>query len=326
MHSLSFESMTQTMRSFQASRVLLTAVELDIFTTIGTGATGEEVASRAGTDARATGTLLNALVSLGALTKNGAVFHNTAVAARHLAAGSPEDARPALMHTVHMWSSWNALTDCVRTGTAAGAAGAGRGDEGWTKAFIAAMHRNAQTTAQQVVRVVGADGVGRLLDIGGGSGAYSIAFARTNPNLVADILDLKAVLPIAQEHIAAAGLADRIHTRAGDLRKDEFGAGYDLVLLSAICHMLGPGENQDLLQRCAGALKPGGRIVIREFILDPDKTGPAISTLFAINMLVATESGSTYTLGEYSEWLEEAGFRDVQRPDPAGDLIVATRA
>jgi predicted O-methyltransferase YrrM len=176
-----------------------------------------------------------------------------------------------------------------------------------------------------LVRAVGVKGVGRLLDVGGGSGAYSIAFAQASPKLRAEVFDLEFVLPIARGHIEEAGLADRITTRAGNLRTDEFGADFDLVLLSSICHMLDPAENRDLLRRSFRALAPGGRIVIHDFIVAPDRTAPKQAALFAVNMLVATRAGSTYTEAEYESWLAEAGFRGFRRLDPAGDFMVASR-
>jgi SAM-dependent methyltransferase len=313
------------MRAFQESRVLLTAVELDIFTAVGTGATARQVGARLHTDARATETLLNALVAMGALVKNDHLFQNTPETTRYLVAGSPEYARPSLMHTVHLWRAWNTLTDAVRKGTAVIQPGIEENDPLWTEAFIAAMHRGASNAAAALVRLVGARGVRRMLDIGGGSGAYSIAFAQANENLYADVLDLKSVVPIAQKHIDEAGLTRRIATRVGDLRTDDFGEGYDLILLSAICHMLGPEENQDLFRRCYRALAPGGRIVIRDFILEADKTAPRGAALFALNMLVGTEKGSTYSEGEYRAWLSAAGFAQVARIEPSGDVIVGSR-
>jgi hypothetical protein len=109
------------------------------------------------------------------------------------------------------------------------------------------------------------------------------------------------------------------------LTVDEFGKGYDLILLSAICHMFDPEQNQDLFGHCYRALERGGRIVIRDFILEPDKTAPKWVALFAINMLVGTKSGSTYTEAEYKAWLTGARFQSITRIEPAGDLIVATR-
>jgi len=318
---LSFADFNQILRGFQESRLLLTAIELDVFTAVGTGATALQAARRMKTDARATGMLLNALVAMGALEKSDGVYLNTAETRRYLVAGSPDNARPALMHTVNMWRAWNTLTESVRAGAAVLPPGVDRQEEEWTEAFIAAMHRNAESAAEQLVRAVGAAGVRRLLDIGGGSGAYAIAFARANPELRAEVLDLPRVVRIAQRHIDAARLTDRVTTRIGDLRTEEFGRGYDLILLSAICHMLGPEENQDLLRRCHRALATGGRLVIRDFILEPGKTAPKPAALFALNMLVATRSGSTYTEGEYRAWLAAAGFRAVERA--GADLLVA---
>jgi SAM-dependent methyltransferase len=193
-------------------------------------------------------------------------------------------------------------------------------DEEWTVPFIAAMHRGAMQRAPVLVQAVGTEGVRRLLDVGGGSGAYSIAFAQASATLRAEILDLPPVLPIADGHVREAGLADRVSTRAGDLRTDDLGSGYDLVLLSSICHMLGPEENRDLLARVARALAPRGRVVISDFVLDEAGAGPRQAVLFSLNMLVGTPSGRSYRASEYAAWLGSAGLVDVARvrlPGPA---------
>jgi cyclopropane fatty-acyl-phospholipid synthase-like methyltransferase len=166
-----------------------------------------------------------------------------------------------------------------------------------------------------------------MLDVGGGSGAYSIAFAKANPVLTADILDLASVAPIAQRHIQEEGVTDRVSTRVGDLRSDPLGSGYDLILVSAICHMLSEEENRDLFERCHAALVAGGRIAVQDFILEPDKTAPAWGALFALNMLVGTRGGSSYSEAEYTDWLNGAGFREIRHvalPGPAS-LMVAGR-
>ena len=198
--------------------------------------------------------LLNALASLDLVRKEGAVFHNTPVAARFLAAGSPDSAR-------HGDAAYGAAVapvvrpDGVR---ANGHGGAGRRTRrGKHRAFIAAMHNNARQRAAQLARAVRAAGASRMLDVGGGSGAYAIAFAQANPQLRAEVFDQPAVLAIAERHIREAGLEERISTRVGDLRTDEFGGGYDLVLISAICHMLAEEENRNLLARVYRALAPG---------------------------------------------------------------------
>jgi 2-polyprenyl-3-methyl-5-hydroxy-6-metoxy-1,4-benzoquinol methylase len=322
------DDLNRTLRGFQESRVVLSAVELDLFTAVGSGATVEAVAAKIGSDARATEMLLNVLVAMGWLTKQGGVFGNSPSSARHFVAGSADDSRAATLHMAHLWRTWSTLTECVRAGTSVLHQEMTERGEDWTYAFIAAMHRNARARAPLVVGTVGTEGVSRMLDVGGGSGAYSIAFASANEKLEVDLLDLGEVLPITQGHISRAGLAGRVRTRPGDLRVDKLGEGYDLVLVSAICHMLGVDENRDLLQRCFEALAPKGRLVIQDFILEPDRTAPKWAALFALNMLVGTQAGSTYTEAEYAGWLKDAGFekvRHVRLPGPSG-LIIGTRA
>lgn len=324
MQPLAFPELQAKMRGFQESRILLTAVELDLFTAVGKGATAAEVARTAGAHPRATEVLLHALAAMGALGKKHGRFFNTPATQRYLVAGSPEYARPALMHTVNLFDSWATLTACVRAGTAVRQPGVAAQDTQWTESFIEAMHWRAQNDAAELARIARAQDVRRMLDVGGGSGVYSIAFAKANPELHAEVLDLEPVTRIAQRHIRAEGLEKRVTTKTGDLTRDEFGSGWDLILLSAICHMLDAGQNRDLLRRCYRALAPGGRVLIRDFILEPDRISPPHAALFAVNMLVGTKGGSTYTEEEYASWLREAGFSEARRG--AADLITGVKA
>jgi (2Fe-2S) ferredoxin/ubiquinone/menaquinone biosynthesis C-methylase UbiE len=321
------DDLNQMLRAYQESRTMLTALELDIFTAVGQGATAATVAAKTSCDPRATEMLLNALAAMGMLTKRDGVFRNTQTTERYFAEGSRDNARPGLLHLANIWHRWSTLTDCVRAGTAVSHREMGERGEDWTSSFIAAMHRIAAERAPLVVAAVGTEGVERLLDVGGGSAAYSLAFAQASKKLHSTVLDLPTVLPIARGHIQAAGLAARVHTRAGDLRRDDLGTNFNLILISAICHMLSPAENQDLLRRGFRALAPGGRLVIQDFILEPDKTTPRQAALFALNMLVGTEAGSTYSYEEYAAWIRGAGFEDVRHirlPGPSS-LMMARR-
>ena len=306
----------QALRGFQESRALLTALELDVLPACAGGAGAEEVAAAVGADPRATGMLLNALAALGVLAKEDGRFRCTEAGA---ALGRQ---REGLMHMAHLWQTWSGLTACVRPGHSERSGPSGPQVEH----FIAAMHARARMIAGDAVRLVGHQGVRRLLDVGGGPATFAIAFALAEPGLRAEVLDLGPVLPIAAGHIRAAGLEGRVTVRAGDLRKGSLGEGYDLVLVSAICHMLDEDGNHDLLARCAQALAPGGRVAVREFILDPDRAGPPTAALFALNMLVGTAAGNTYTEAEYRSWMEQAGLQAIIRPEPAGDWIIGTRA
>ncbi|MCC7175906.1 MAG: methyltransferase domain-containing protein [Bryobacterales bacterium] len=321
------ELMAQT-RAFMESRALLTAIELDVFSAVGEGANASRVATRIGADPRATGMLLNALCAIGALSKKGETFRNTPVTRRCLTGRPPRNERAAFLHTVNLWPRWSTLTEAVRKGTSVWRTHQPASQPAGTEAFIAAMHRNAATRAPRLVRAVGVRGAERMLDVGGGSGAYAIAFAKAAPGLKAEVLDRPEVLPIARRHIRQARMSGRVTVRAGDLRSDALGSGYDLVLVSAICHMLSPSENADLFRRVHAALAPGGRLVLHEFILRPDKTAPRAAVLFSLNMLVGTAGGANYSQPEYTAWLKAAGFTAIRRlptPEPAG-VIVAARA
>jgi SAM-dependent methyltransferase len=312
-------SLMQAARAFQESRVLLTALELDVFSALREGASATELSRKLGTHPRATEMLLNALVALGALLKCDGIFCCTEEAK----ALGP--ARMGLLHMVHLWNTWSTLTECVKSGTAVATRGPESFPEEHTRAFIAAMHARARDNAEQTVQLSGIRDAGRMLDVGGGSGAYSIAFAKTCPALHAEILDLGAVVPLAEEYIREAGLQDRVRVRPGDMRTTDFGRGYDLVLLSAVCHMWGEDDNRALIKRSAQALVPGGHLVIREFILNEDRTAPPFAAMFAVNMLVGTEHGNSYSESEYRAWMTEAGLGAIVRPDPQGDVLAATK-
>ena len=318
------DDLNDMIRGFMPSRAILTALELDVFTAVGKGGSAQQIAAKIQAAVRAIEMLLNVLVSLKLLEKHDGVYTNTPVAARFLAEGSPDSARAAQLHTANLWRRWSKLTDAVRTGTAVESGH----DNGWVNSFIAAMDHGARGRARAVAQAVELNGERRMLDLGGGSGAYSIAFVKAATALHSEIVDMPEVLSITQEHIRQAGLGDRISTRAGDMLSVPLEpAGYDLVLLSAICHMFSPEENRQLLDRAYAALAPHGRLVISDFILDADKTSPRFGTLFALNMLVGTRAGASYSEPEYEQWLKAAGFaasKRVRIPGPV-NLMIATK-
>lgn len=314
--------------AFMRSRALLTACELDLFTVLGTGErTSAEVARVLGTDPRATDRLMNVLCALALLRKRAGRFRNAPMAARFLAAGSP-DSLGGLMHWVHLWESWSTLTPAVRKGGSVLARPVDERGEGWLRAFIGAMHWRACRHAPGVVASLDLAGVSRVLDVGGGSGAYAMEFVRAQPGVVATVFDLPKVLPLTAEYVRHAGLEDGVILVAGDYDRDELGRGFDLVFLSAIIHSNSPRGNRDLIRKGAAALNPSGQLVVQDFIVDEDRVGPPFNVLFALNMLVGTDAGDTYTESEVRQWMLEAGLHGVVRQEtPFGtSLIVGRRA
>jgi len=318
------DDLDDTIRGFMPARTILTALELDLFTAIANGASADHLANKLHTHPRATEMLLNVLVSLNLLEKQNSTFHNTSVSARFFTTGSADNARPALLHTANLWRTWSTLTEAVRAGTSVATR---TRDAESVISFIAAMDRNARERAAAVVQSISARNLRRMLDLGGGSGAYSIAFVRATTTLHAEILDLPEVIPLTQEHIRNAGLTDRISTRAGDMLTAPLGENFDLILISAICHMFSAEENRSLLHRAARALAPGGLLVVQDFVLNPNKTAPRFAALFSLNMLVGTRGGSSYSEPEYCAWLREAHLSNIQHlPLPGqASLMVATR-
>ena len=294
--------------AFQRSRVLLTAWELGLFTALAEEPrTAGEVAASIGTDTRATDRLMNALCGLGLLEKRDGRFTNSAVAARFLVKGRPDYAA-GLGHTNNLWTTWSALTETVRSGAPPPRPSVGeRGDE-WLRPFIAAMHWRARWSAPAVVGELDLTGVSRVLDVGGGSGAFAMAFVKAGAGISAVVFDLPAVVPLARGHIQTEGFMARIDTVAGDYLTDELPGGFDLVFLSAVVHSNSAAENERLIRNAAGAASRGGRVVVQDWLMSEDRTSPPAGALFALNMLVGTEAGDTYTEAEVRGWMEQAGL------------------
>ena len=321
------DRLDQMIRGYMPSRCLLTALELDIFTAVGDGASAEQIGTKVHANARAAGMLLNALVALGLLAKSGDEYKNTPESARFFVQGSKDNHRNGLLHTANIWHSWSTLTDAVRSGTRIPAdlrSDARDDTAGWTRNFIAGMQRHAKDRAPLVVKALGTAGVRRILDLGGGSGAYSIAFAKACPDVQCEILDIPEVVPLTAEYVSQAGVSAQVRLRPGDMLQDDFGSGYDIIMLNAICHMFSEEQNRDIFRRATQALAPKGRLVVQDFILNADKTGPQQAALFSLNMLVNTDAGASYSEVEYTHWMKAAGSTEVNRvnlPGPS-DLIV----
>ena len=324
---LTLESIREIAYSFQGSRILLTAYELGIFSAVGNrGESSQNVAQALGTDWRATDRLMNALAAMGLLVKEEGTFRNTPSSTRFLLPSSP-DYMSGLMHTVHLWDTWGTLTEAVRLGTSVSAQQARRADPTtWTTAFIAAMNDRARKQAPVVAAQMNLKEGMRVLDVGGGSGAFAVAFVRAKKGVSATVFDLPVVLPLTERYVKAEGLMERIELVAGDYTRDELPGGYDLAFLSAIIHSNSPEQNRELMRKCARALRPNGSLVVQDFIMDETRTDPPGGAFFALNMLVGTTAGDTYTESEIRDWLKEAGLTYINRVEtPFGSAQVRGR-
>jgi 3-hydroxy-5-methyl-1-naphthoate 3-O-methyltransferase len=175
--------------------------------------------------------------------------------------------------------------------------------------FWEAMHSLSQFTAKRLGELYDFTSHRRLLDVGGGSGAFLIELCRRYAHLSGTVFDLERICPIAEKKILEAGLEEVIDTHAGDFRTDEcLPGGYDVILLSSILHDWDEATGRSLLRKCWQALEPGGVLLICELLLNPERSGPPTAALMGLNMIVQTVGGRNYSESEYLEWLAQAGF------------------
>jgi precorrin-6B methylase 2 len=187
-----------------------------------------------------------------------------------------------------------------------------RGAEADCEAFIGAMNTFNASIAPSVVARLEPLRFERLLDIGGASGTWTIAFLLAAPESTAVLFDLPDVVPLAKERLTAAGLIDRVTLIPGDYSLDDLPGGADLAWLSAVAHQNSREQNRALFAKIRTALVAGGALVIRDVALDISRTRPPMGALFAVNMLVGTEAGNSYTFEEYRDDLTRVGFTDIE--------------
>ncbi len=304
---------------YKMSQILYTAFNAGVFDLLTTAKTAQDVAKALDWSERGTGMLLDGLVALDLAIKSDNTYKNTEATSTCLAKSGEAYQGHILRHNHNSWNDWMLLEDRVRTGTCE-AKGENRSGEP-LRDFILGMHDIATISAREVLETLDLSGYTHMLDLAGGPASYSIAFLQENPDMRATLLDKPPVIEIAKDQIHAAGLDDRFDYIAGDCMKDNLGEGYDLVFMSNIIHSFSAEENAALVKRVYDALASGGVLLIKDFIMENDRSGPAFGLIFALHMLVHTPAGGTYTYDEIKDWTDTAGFL----PGTATSLTPQTR-
>jgi len=316
--------------SFQQASVLTAAADLNVFTALHERPmTADALAGELGTDLRATTILLDALAALEFLIKKGDDYSVPTALAELLSEKSAQNVLPVVRHLANCLGRWAQLARVTQSGRPAERVASIRGEAADQAAFIGAMHNISAPVAAEVVGRLMPFKFSHLLDIGGASGTWTMAFLDAVPEATATLFDLPDVIEMAQKRLSDASLSEKVTLVAGDFYTDELPAGADLAWLGAICHQNSRQQNRELFARIHKAMTDDGVVVIRDVVMDPSHTSPEGGALFAVNMLVATEGGGTYTLDEYSEDLSEAGFDDVtlvHRDEFMSSLIRARKA
>lgn len=315
-----------------AAQTLFAANELGIFEILNDlgSATADEVATKVGADTDATRRLLGALVAAGVLEHNAERFMNGLAAREFLVSGKPES-MATWLSLIQTWNrTFGMLPDSVRSGRPAEIPEEHLGEsEEYTREFILGMHDYAMGPGRELARHLDLADRRRLLDVGGGPGTYSILLAEANPDLECTVLDLPAVVQIAEEVIERHGLRDRVSTVGADYHTDAFPGGYDVVLVSNTLHQEDDESCHRILSEAYGALGPGGICVVHAMPMNEGRDGPLWPALHNLLMLLVYRGGRAYTVGQYSDQLRAAGFRDPRHHAMstfnAGSYIVAER-
>ncbi|MGE0200637.1 MAG: methyltransferase [Candidatus Melainabacteria bacterium] len=317
MFQLNRDTLLGTLFGFTISQTLITAIELDLFTRIASGsATLPALMAGTGSSERGLRILLDALVGLSVLTKTPGkpdVYALSPTAAQYLVAGQPDYLGGMARHARRLYENWGNLAECVQTGQPAGGAQSLNEMETFFSDLVTGLVVTNRPVAATLAKELTLSPGAQILDVAGGMGVWSAALLKADPSRTATLLDLPRVVEVSSAHLSEQGLTDRYTFLAEDLENYDFPeAEFDCAILAHICHALGPVASQKLIAAMAGTLKPGGTIVIVDFIPDDRRAEPGYPLHFATGMLVSTPEGNVFTASEYSAWLKEAGFSDVR--------------
>jgi len=324
------EDLLELARSYQGVCVLAAAADLDLFGALaGGGSTVEQIGRKVRCDSRAMTVLLDALVSLGLVEKKERSYHLPDGIAPLLASYEPGSVLAMVQHQATCLRRWTRLAEVVRSGRPAERTSSIRGEEADQRAFIGAMHVVSSPVADEVIGHLKPLAYRRVLDVGGGPGTWTAALLKARPDSSAILFDLPEVVQLARTRLEALGLKERVQLVGGDFLRDALPRGADLAWVSAIIHQNSREENRRLFASVLDALEPEGHIAIRDILMDPDRTSPPAGAMFAVNMLVATPGGGTFTLEEIRADLESAGFTGVEcahRDAGMSSLVTARKA
>lgn len=314
------------------ARSLIAAIELNVFSQIAAGKrTVKEICEATGASSRGMASLLDVLTALGYLRKTVNRYSLWPVSAAFLVPGG-KAYLGGMAHALSLtWDSWKNLTEAVRSGHSAESVDvAEQGKEFFPKLVASIFPGNFTASAVAVSRLPKKDRrkIHRILDVGAGSGAWSLAFAQAIPQARVETLDFPEITTITRGFAEKLGVADRYEYLERDMRASDFGHNtYDLVILGHIIHSEGQKHGMELLRKSYVALRPGGKLFIAEYVPNDARTGPAMPMLFGLTMLLQTDEGNVFTLREYRTWLKAAGFGKVTTipVPPPSTVILATK-
>lgn len=307
-----FDDFRDAVSAYRLPLVILTALEMKLFTAVGTRTwTLSELARELKVSERGLSILCRNLAMVGLLHKHGDRYRNSRLAATALNAADPAYRGHYLNLIESHAKDWARLKESVEKGEPLDKDEPEAPD--YRRHFSWAMHHRSIETAQMVASQLPLKKVKTLLDLGGGPGTYAMAFLARNPGLCATVCDRPAALEVAKEIAATHRAGARLSYLPLDLLKDNIPGPFDVIWYSNVLHIYSPEQNQAIFHRAKAALAPGGRLLLQDaFLYDREGLFPEEASLFAVSMLLFTETGNTYSVAETSSWLKEAGFDSVR--------------
>lgn len=314
--------------AFARSMALRAAIELEICDAIDEGLdTAQKLAQNTKTSVRGMEMLLDALVAMELLTKEGEVYHLTPEAATYLVQSRPTYLGELVEQRVRDVVAFDHLAESVATGKPWADWGVQHGGiENYFADMVPGLYVLHEPDARRVARHLFRGQIGsaaRILDLGAGSGIWGIALAQQNALATVVALDTPDVLEVTRQFVEGHKLEAQFEYHEGDLLTTDLGEGqFDVVVLGQICHMFSPEQNQALFRRVARCLKPGGRALVISPLVDDKRTKPAATLLADLTLLLSTEGGRSHTPSEYRAWLSGAGFSATEMLDLQDRLAV----
>ena len=312
---LSHRDIINKIEQLEEANILLSALELKVFSVLkNKSMSARQVTSIIKTKFEGTEILLNALSAMGALSKNKNTYKNTPVTYKYFCETSPEFKKGTVMLKIDSRGEYDDLSKIIQKGRDLKQF-IGGDDPKFRSSFTYAMHERSELYAKKVANAVTQKKIGKLIDLGCGPGSYSVAILKKDKAATATLMDRAAAIKVARDIYKNKAIYKRLKLVGGDLFDDEFGMGYDTVLLSNIIHIYNARENKTLFKKINKTLEKGGRFILYDLFLKDSRIEPYDAALFAITMLLYTKAGKSYAFGEVDSLLRNTGFTRVKKTE-----------
>jgi cyclopropane fatty-acyl-phospholipid synthase-like methyltransferase len=305
----------EMVQAYRQSAIITAAYQLKVFTHLANGPlSAETLAARCGVPVRGLRRLLNACVVVKLLDKKEGDYSNSPVADALLVEGKRDYMGSFAVRHAENYRAWGELAQAIRQDGPVDLHLADALEElpaERSQNYIHSLYDTGKRSAEAIAEKLDLSRARRMLDVGGGSGIYSIVLAQRHPALRPIVFDIPTTLSITKEVIARYGMEDRVSVRAGDFLHNDFGVGYDIVLLSNVLNMQGPKIIRLLLRKAFDALAPGGRLIINGSMPNADRVSPSEPALRQVLMFLMYPEGDAHPAEEVRDWAGKVGFIDL---------------